>query len=248
MRLLFVALGSLGDVWGHVLVAHRITNTVSTTTGAERRETSLSAVVMVCESVVEPLRALCAASSIPLLLFSPVPSDTSTAESKFVVYPLAVPVIPTGIDVQSELDLIWVAVRSFPGPPFTAVVFNLNSLFGYHIADALCVPRAVLSPTVPAVVPSASAVLDVIRKHPTVVGTAGVTRHGIAHWMLPLFCTHYEEWRRRHGLPDTATAMQKFKPTFLGPLLYGFSSLCLPAREGWPVWTHLCGNMILSTC
>lgn len=123
-----------------------------------------------------------------------------------------------------ELDILFFALKSIE-PRLSLVAFNLFSAHTYHVAEALDIRCAVVSPSVAP--PMSQSQKDehwacFCSSHPELAGALSVRdsnpgheRIGgdtivsapdlpgteyVAHWMLPLFAEHYTGWRQSHGL------------------------------------------------
>jgi hypothetical protein len=234
--LLGFALGSLGDALGPLYVTHalflRMQGRVTSVEGAK----GVAVMLFVCENVVESLRSLASAAGIVLRTLRPESGPKSSEMHGMCLIPLPVDVLPGKVDVQTELEVVTKVVRDCcPSSP-AAILFNLSSLIGYHIADMFGCPRAIVSPTFPATFPSNAAVDELLTTLSPL--PRGVTREDVAHWMAPLFSKHYEEWRRKHGL-----ATGKLADCSIGPLCYGFSSLVHGIPSSWPHRVVACGKL-----
>ncbi|CAM9122013.1 unnamed protein product, partial [Ascophyllum nodosum] len=149
--------------------------------------------------------------------------------------------------VSRELDVCMDVLRSVRPK---ALIFNLYSSFGYHLADALGIPCACASPGVP---PSLGGGVPLGRVLPRVLlkrlmdegrpdTDAGKgTEADLDLWMLPLFQPRYRRWRLARGLyARTAlslAALSIFTMRSLpsAPLaMFGVSPAVLPRPGYWP--------------
>ena len=131
-----------------------------------------------------------------------------------------------------------------------SVLFNLFSLGGWHLAEALGVPSVALSPCVVPYAPPAGFEGTFRAQYPVLhrelqkangdgaSGSEDCDRIGwaeVEHWMWPLWAVErWGEWRaRRLGLDPLplSRAATLMRPT---PLLYAISAAVLPRPAYWP--------------
>jgi hypothetical protein len=105
-----------------------------------------------------------------------------------------------------------------------ALCFNLFSVCGYHIAEALGIPCMLVTPTLAPPSASTAAHAAAFSRHfPTLHeqlcsttsiaasvpadGASADSQHPVSmqdvvHWMLPLFSARYSFWRLKHKIPS----------------------------------------------
>eukprot|EP00824_Muranothrix_gubernata_P011525 TRINITY_DN24984_c0_g1_i1.p1 TRINITY_DN24984_c0_g1~~TRINITY_DN24984_c0_g1_i1.p1 ORF type:complete len:483 (-),score=70.42 TRINITY_DN24984_c0_g1_i1:6-1247(-) len=151
--------------------------------------------------------------------------------------------------VWEEADACWRVVND--DPSIGGLVFNLLSIAGFHMAEALAIPCVCTStcilpyacpPSFPSLFrqehPRLYKCLQDAEKDPAHVGWAEVE-----HWMWRIFLDDHGAWREKLGLPpcpflDQEGAVRLPPPI---PLLYGITELLVERPSHWPVSAQLCG-------
>jgi hypothetical protein len=154
---------------------------------------------------------------------------------------------------ESDLDVLYAAVAA-TAPH--AVLFNLWSVAAFHVADALAVPCAMVSPAPasPAAVAAADrAVVRLLRQERALCAVVeeddertplpsrfGSVRANLLHWMAPLLADPYPAWRAAHGLAPLPALLSPDRAASV-PVLYGCSAALLPPPGFWPANAHVVG-------
>ena len=113
------------------------------------------------------------------------------------------------------------------------VVINLFALEGFHIAEALGIPCAIVSPCiVPYTAPSS--VIERLKR-----GMPGLCDAEVEHWAWPLFDTkRWGRWRRERLHLDEVPFLTRQRKT---PFIYAISSTVYPAPGYWPESVRMTG-------
>jgi hypothetical protein len=154
---------------------------------------------------------------------------------------------------ESDLDVLYAAVAA-TAPH--AVLFNLWSVAAFHVADALAVPCAIVSPAPasPAAAAAAErAVARLLRQERALCAVVeeddertplpsrfGSVRANLLHWMAPLLTDPYPAWRAAHGLAPLPALLSPDRAASV-PVLYGCSAALLPPPGFWPANAHVVG-------
>jgi FkbM family methyltransferase len=130
------------------------------------------------------------------------------------------------------------------------VVINLFALEGWHIAEALGIPCAVVSPTVVPYTPPSSFAKRFRRAYPGLYQSlldgddgAPASWREVEHWLWPVFTERWGQWRSERlclnevpFLTNGVTAQQR--PT---KLIYGCSPSIIQVPGYWPDTVQVCG-------
>ncbi|GAB5361424.1 hypothetical protein AAMO2058_000712000 [Amorphochlora amoebiformis] len=142
-------------------------------------------------------------------------------------------------NIMREMFSLYNAVEKHPKP--SVVVYNLYTLSGYHIAEALNLPGVVAAAGVipPEVTGTAQKATRRIVKAMTGLGFTlsrsseggkEVSEMDIEHWMTPLWLDHYQDFRKNDPKPFPKTWINYLKSSLPRPtpVFYGVSSLVYP--------------------
>lgn len=113
------------------------------------------------------------------------------------------------------------------------LVINLFALEGFHIAEALGIPCAIVSPcVVPYTAPSS--VMKRLKR-----GMPGLCDSEVEHWAWPLFDTkRWGRWRRERLHLDEVPFLTRRRKT---PLIYAISPTMCPVPGYWPESARMTG-------
>ncbi|TFJ88000.1 hypothetical protein NSK_000354 [Nannochloropsis salina CCMP1776] len=247
---IFLALGSLGDVLPVLAVAHRFGRRVDRRGPCPSRRKHLPALVFITHTLYLPRLKTLVERTRPPLSQAPV----------LHIEGIDSPPLPLRRDgpasVPDELEQCLAACRGHA--PIALLACNLVARFGVHIGEILgAASSAVLAPSLPPPTPSPSPTL--LRnllgpKFLRLLEDTGADRlRHMEYGMLSLFLPAYHAFRERHGLssclssPSAPTAPRTASHAALYalrgdlPFLYGVSEGFFPKPGYWPESSVFCG-------